>query len=454
MAARDPTRRLCGTLLVRIGEQRRRDRDHLAQARDEAAEFRGAFFKSQATQADLDKERAAQAATLQQLATHVSERAAADLDQQKLMDELRKKIDAKEGDVSSGGGIVTVHLADEILFASGEAELSKQGDFVLGRLGDVFKSLTDKQILVGGHTDDAPIHTARFPSNWELSTARAVNVVHFLVDKVGVDPRKLTAAGYSQYHPRGSRSRAEPPHRDPAHPSSAAAPSAPPSATAPGPGAGSATSAKRREMKRRSGLVLGARQRRAIGGGRLVAAAEPAQQIGARGVEQVIVGELRRPSASTSASPAAGPSAIATATAWLSATTGDGMRAPAARRRARRSARQSVSSARAALGVQRGDRRLQRVRARPPRAQRARARARALVDLRRDPSARGPDPRAARDRRRVGARVAPRVVQQHQREQAVGLRGGAGISSRASGRAGSPRRTARAAPARRRRVAA
>jgi chemotaxis protein MotB len=192
------------TLLITIADQRGRDKDDLARARDEAAEFRGGFFKSQAMLADVDRERASQAATLQQLATHVSERAAADVEQQKLMDELRKKLEAKEGDVSSSGGIVTVHLESEILFPSGEAELSKRGKEVLARLGDVFKSLKDKQILVGGHTDDASIHTARFPSNWELSTARAVNVVHFLVDTVGVDPHKLTAAGYSQYHPRSA----------------------------------------------------------------------------------------------------------------------------------------------------------------------------------------------------------------------------------------------------------
>ena len=142
---------------------------------------------------------------MQQLATHVSQKAAADLDQQKLMDDLRKKLDAKpRATCRRGGGIVTVHLESEILFPSGEAELSKQGKEVLARVGDVLKPLQDKQILVGGHTDDAPIHTARFPSNWELSTARAVNVVHFLADTVGVDPAKLTAAGYSQYHPRGS----------------------------------------------------------------------------------------------------------------------------------------------------------------------------------------------------------------------------------------------------------
>ena len=195
---------LCATLLIRIGDQRRRDKDNLARARDEAAEFRGAYFKEQGTLADVDKERAAQAATLQQLATHVAQKAAADLDQQKLMEDLRKKLAAAEGDVSSSGAVVTVHLESEVLFASGEAELSKQGKEVLARVGDVLKPLKDKQILVGGHTDDAPIHTARFPSNWELSTARAVNVVHFLADTVGVEPSKLTAAGYSQYHPRSS----------------------------------------------------------------------------------------------------------------------------------------------------------------------------------------------------------------------------------------------------------
>ncbi|HEX4462768.1 MAG TPA: OmpA family protein [Polyangia bacterium] len=201
---------LCATVLLSGKETRHKSRADLARARDEAAEFRERYFSSQAQLADVDSERASTAATLQQLATHVSQKAAADLDQkakqdeqQKLMDDLRKRIDAKEGEVSSGAGVVTVRLADEILFPSGEAELSKHGKEVLGRLGDVLKPLTDKQILVGGHTDDAPIHTARFPSNWELSTARAVDVVHFLVDQVGVDPRKLTAAGYSQYHSRG-----------------------------------------------------------------------------------------------------------------------------------------------------------------------------------------------------------------------------------------------------------
>ena len=79
---------------------------------------------------------------------------------------------------------------------------------MLARVGDVFKPLKEKQILVGGHTDDAPIHTARFPSNWELSTARAVNVVHFLADTVGVDPRQADGGGLLAVPPARQRSRA------------------------------------------------------------------------------------------------------------------------------------------------------------------------------------------------------------------------------------------------------
>jgi chemotaxis protein MotB len=195
---------LAATLAVDDADERSSARSDLAKARDEAAEFRQGYFKSQAQLADLDQERASQAATLQQLATHVSQKAAADVDQERLVDELKKKLNQAEGEVTSANQIVTVHLSDEILFPSGEAELSKHGKEVLSRVGDVLKPLADKQILVGGHTDDAPIHTTRFPSNWELSTTRAVNVVHHLTDVVGVDPRKLTAAGYSQYHPRSS----------------------------------------------------------------------------------------------------------------------------------------------------------------------------------------------------------------------------------------------------------
>ena len=87
---------------------------------------------------------------------------------------------------------------------SGQAELSNHGKEVLGKVGGVLKNLRDQQILVGGHTDDRPIHTDRFPSNWELSAARAVNVARYLVETAGIDPHRVVAGGYSEFHPRGT----------------------------------------------------------------------------------------------------------------------------------------------------------------------------------------------------------------------------------------------------------
>jgi chemotaxis protein MotB len=94
---------------------------------------------------------------------------------------------------------------DKILFDSGQADLSTRGQEVLGRLGTVLSKIDDKQIQVSGHTDDSPIAdpklAEKFPSNWELSVARAVNVVRFLTDKGQVPSGRLVAAGYGQFHP-------------------------------------------------------------------------------------------------------------------------------------------------------------------------------------------------------------------------------------------------------------
>jgi chemotaxis protein MotB len=127
---------------------------------------------------------------------------------EKIIRELRGKINDQDGEVSVEANRVRVDLVDRILFRSGDAELSLGGMKVLARVGSVLKTLDDKQILIGGHTDDQPIHTARFPSNWELSAARAVNVARFLTEEAGVDPARVAAAAYSQFHPRDRIARA------------------------------------------------------------------------------------------------------------------------------------------------------------------------------------------------------------------------------------------------------
>jgi flagellar motor protein MotB len=139
---------------------------------------------------------------LSELAAEVAHKSNEGETNERLIADLRGKLDAKEGEVSAEANHVTVNLVDQVLFKSGEADLSPRGKDVLGKVAGVLKALSDKEIVIGGHTDDRPIHSERFPSNWELSAARAVNVVHYLID-AGVDPRHLTAAAYSEFHPRG-----------------------------------------------------------------------------------------------------------------------------------------------------------------------------------------------------------------------------------------------------------
>jgi chemotaxis protein MotB len=94
---------------------------------------------------------------------------------------------------------VAIDISTDILFGSGVARLSGQAAPVLTKLADVLKSLPNS-IRVEGHTDDRPINTAAFPSNWELSAARAASVVHLFMDR-GVAPERLAVIGFGQYRP-------------------------------------------------------------------------------------------------------------------------------------------------------------------------------------------------------------------------------------------------------------
>jgi chemotaxis protein MotB len=176
----------------------------LTHARDESAQLRRRLFVTEDNLTLEKKARVAEAAKSAQLEEEVQQKGAEKQTDSQLIDELKAKLDEKDGDVSAEGRHIAVNFVDEILFPSGEAELSAHGKEVLGKVGAVLKGLTDQQILVGGHTDDRPIHNEKFPSNWELSAARAVNVARYLVETVGVDPHRVVAAGYSEYHPRGT----------------------------------------------------------------------------------------------------------------------------------------------------------------------------------------------------------------------------------------------------------
>ncbi len=96
-------------------------------------------------------------------------------------------------------GVVLV-LQDRVLFNSGEAEILDEALPFLTKVADLIKALPN-QVEIQGHTDNVPISSYRYPSNWELSTARASRVVRFFVEEKGLEPSRFVAVGYGQYSP-------------------------------------------------------------------------------------------------------------------------------------------------------------------------------------------------------------------------------------------------------------
>jgi chemotaxis protein MotB len=98
---------------------------------------------------------------------------------------------------------IQLTLNDSLLFRSGSATLTADGENLLERVSRIIKPI-GRHIRVEGHSDNVPISTVRYPSNWELSTARAVNVVKYFVHQGRIDPRLLSAVGYAEVKPRVS----------------------------------------------------------------------------------------------------------------------------------------------------------------------------------------------------------------------------------------------------------
>jgi len=124
-----------------------------------------------------------------------------------LVNALENEIKRGELTISNLEGQLSVNLQNKILFDSGKTVIKKDGQKVLQSLGDVLNKFPDKALQIEGHTDNVQISSRlveKFPTNWELSTARATSVVHFLQDKVGLPGDRLVASGYSEYRPVAS----------------------------------------------------------------------------------------------------------------------------------------------------------------------------------------------------------------------------------------------------------
>jgi chemotaxis protein MotB len=120
--------------------------------------------------------------------------------ERQVQDAMRALIDAKLITVRRENMWLEIEINTDILFPSGSGAFSTAAEPVLDKLAEVLKPFPNP-IRVEGHTDDRPIHTGAFPSNWELSAARAASVVHQFT-KQGIDPLRLEIVGFGEFHPR------------------------------------------------------------------------------------------------------------------------------------------------------------------------------------------------------------------------------------------------------------
>jgi len=128
-----------------------------------------------------------------------------------LVGNLTEEVKKGELQVRQYKDMLTVDVAEQLFFDSGQANLKDTGKAVLKKVGDALKGYEDKVIRIVGHTDNVPITKSLqkvFPSNWELSVARATTVVRYL-QEVGIPPERMVASGRAEYQPIASNDSAE-----------------------------------------------------------------------------------------------------------------------------------------------------------------------------------------------------------------------------------------------------
>lgn len=179
-----------------LREKIRSDEDSLAVKEGELRASRDRLVELQALVDELSKSKKRLEAAKAELEKKSDEYA-------QLASSLRGEIEAGRVELMELRGRTTVQLKDKILFGSGSATVGADGKDALRKVADALKGLQGKVIRVEGHTDNVPTGAAGpFASNWELSSARALAVVHFLQD-AGVDPTRLSGAGFAEFQPIG-----------------------------------------------------------------------------------------------------------------------------------------------------------------------------------------------------------------------------------------------------------
>lgn len=161
------------------------------------SENKGLLESIEGLKLELKQERMA----IQQKEEKISEM---DKTRQEIETSLKKQILQKDIKIEEFEGKLKVTFVDKILFDSGSVTIKHTGQEVLLRLADSFRDNEAQNLVIEGHTDNVQIGSVlqeRFPTNWELSTARATAVVRFFQEKGDIEPERLTASGFSFYRP-------------------------------------------------------------------------------------------------------------------------------------------------------------------------------------------------------------------------------------------------------------
>jgi chemotaxis protein MotB len=188
-------------LLALLGLSSWQKKREVEQVRAELAQARAAAAEARADAANLKHKLVESQTRIDELQ---QQKAAALQTHQSLEDEMRAALESRDVTISQLQGKLTVNILDRVLFDSGEADLKPDGAVVLRKVAAVLAAHPNLKIHVIGHTDNVPIRASarsRFPSNWELSTARATAAVRFLAEHAAVDPRRLGALGYGEFRP-------------------------------------------------------------------------------------------------------------------------------------------------------------------------------------------------------------------------------------------------------------
>ena len=170
--------------------QLREELSRLGQNADQLVSEKGALATTLAdAKARLEELRKAQAAADARAAMF-----------QQLALKFHRMIDAGQLRIGLREGRMVLQLSNDVLFDTGRTDIKPSGEVALREVASVLRTMLERHFQVAGHTDNVPIDTARFPSNWELSAGRALAVVHFLVSQ-GMNATALSAAGYGEFDP-------------------------------------------------------------------------------------------------------------------------------------------------------------------------------------------------------------------------------------------------------------